>query len=42
MYVAIVSVKMCLSVHICRCGGEYKIAQKVDIVLGLMCSISMH
>jgi len=37
MYVAIVSIKMCLSINdISKCGGEYKITQKVDVVLGLM------
>ena len=42
MYVAIVSIKMCLSINdISKCGGEYKIVPKVDIVLGLICSISM-
>ena len=37
-----VSIKMCLSSvnDISKCGGEYKIARKVDIVLGLICSIS--
>jgi hypothetical protein len=34
MYVAVVSIKMCLSLNdISKCGGEYKIARKVDIVL---------
>ena len=43
MYVAMVSIKMCLSINdICKCGGEYNIARKVDIILGLICSISMH
>ena len=43
MYVAIVNIKMCLSIiDINKCAGEYKIARKVDIVLGLMCSITMH
>jgi len=43
MYVAIVRIKMCLSINnISKCGGEYKIAQKVDILLGLICSITMH
>ena len=43
MFVAIFSIKMCLSINnISKCGGEYKIARKVDIVLGLMCSISRH
>jgi len=42
-YVALVSIKMYLSINdISKCGGEYKIVQKVDIVLGLICSISMH
>ena len=37
MYVEIVGIKMCLSINnISKCGGEYKIAQKVDIVLGLI------
>jgi len=36
MYVAIVSIKMCLSINdISKCGGEYNIARKVDIVLGM-------
>jgi len=43
MYFAIVSIKMCLSINdITKCGGEYNIARKVDIILGLICSISMH
>jgi len=41
--VAIVSNKMCLSINnISMCGDEYKIARKVDIILGLISSISMH
>jgi len=32
IYVAVVSIKMFLSINgISKCGGEYKIAQKVDI-----------
>jgi hypothetical protein len=43
MYVAIVNIKMCLSIiDISKCAGEYKIAQKVDIIVGLVCSITMH
>jgi hypothetical protein len=43
MYVAIVSIKMCLSVNdISKCGAEYKITQKVDIILGVIYSICMH
>ena len=43
MYIARVSIKMCLSINnISKCGAEYKITRKVDIVLGLICSISMH
>ena len=43
MYVAIVSIKMCLSINdISKCCAEYKRTQKGDIVLGLICSISMH
>jgi len=43
MYVGIVSIKMCLSINDkSMCGDEYKIACKVDIVLGLIHSISMH
>jgi hypothetical protein len=43
MYVAIVSIKMCLSINdIRKCGDEYKIAWKVDIELGWMCSISIY
>jgi hypothetical protein len=35
MYVAVVGIKMCLSINeISKCGGEYKMARKVDIVLG--------
>jgi len=42
VYVAIVSIKMCLSVNgINKRLGEYKIARKVDIVVGLICFISM-
>jgi hypothetical protein len=34
---------MCLSINeISKCGGEYKMARKVDIVLGWICSTSMH
>jgi hypothetical protein len=43
IYVAIVSIKLCLSVnHLSKCGGEYKIARKVDILPTVICSISMH
>jgi hypothetical protein len=43
MYVAIVSFKMCLPINDkLKFGCEYKIAQKVDIVLGLICLIPMH
>jgi hypothetical protein len=43
MCVAVVSIKMCLSINDkSKCGGEYKIARIVDIVLGLICSISTH
>jgi len=39
-YVAIVSIKMCLSINDkSMCGGEQKMARKVDIVLGLMSHI---
>jgi hypothetical protein len=37
----LVSIKMCLSVND-KCGGEYNIPWKVDILLLLICSISMH
>jgi hypothetical protein len=43
MYVAIAGIKMYLSINdIKKCIREYKIAQKVNIVDGLICSISMH
>ena len=39
MYVELVSVKICLSINdLSKCGGEYNIARKVDIVHGLICS----
>ena len=42
MYVAIVSIKMCLSINdISKCGGQYKIVRKVDTVLDIICSIAM-
>jgi hypothetical protein len=42
MYVSIGSIEMHSLINTCSCGGENKIALKVDIVLGLICSISMH
>jgi len=37
----LVSIKMCWSINdISKCGGEYNIPQKVEKVLGLICSIS--
>jgi hypothetical protein len=37
MWVAIASIKMCLLInYINKCVGEYKIAWKVDIAVGLM------
>ena len=43
LYDAIVSIKMCLSINdISKCGGEYKVARKVDFVLGVIYSIFMH
>ena len=43
MYVAIASIKMHLSINdIKKCIGEYEIAQKVNLVDGLVCYISVH
>jgi len=43
MYVAIATIKLYLSINdIKRCIGENKIAQKVNIVDGLICSILSH
>jgi len=41
-YVAIVSIKMCLSINdINKPVAEYKIARTFDTVVGLICFISM-
>jgi len=37
----LVGIKKCLSIKD-KCGGEYNIPRKVDMGLGLICSISMH
>jgi hypothetical protein len=43
MYVAIVSINMCLSINdINKCTGEYKITRKFDIVVAIICSIYTH
>ena len=40
MYVTIIRIKMCLSINnVSKSGGEYKIAWKVDMVLGFMSHI---
>jgi hypothetical protein len=37
----LVNIKMCLSIND-KCGGEYNIPRQVDVILLLICSISMH
>ena len=37
----LVGIKMCLSIND-MCGGEYNIQRRVNLVLGLICSISVY